>query len=144
MCVCVRVWALADTMRWEQMEGTGDVPSPRGSTSLVAFGPFLIMFGGFNGSVCFNDLFVFHIGTNRIARWSVAVALGLLHTLTNVVGCTESRQWKKWSVATGEWPTARAAIAASMIGNRICFFGGFSSDNNDFAELVVLEVAISD
>lgn len=70
--------------------------------------------------------------------------LSVCCTLTNVVGCTESRQWKKWSVATGEWPTARAAIAASMIGNRICFFGGFSSDNNDFAELVVLKVAISD
>jgi hypothetical protein len=106
-----------ETNTWQPIGMSGDIPSPRGSTSLCTYGQFLIMFGGFNGASSLNDVIAFNLKSN---------------------------EWRNCANATGEWPRARAGMGYTMINNRVFYFGGFSTDENDFAELLVLDIAISE
>jgi N-acetylneuraminic acid mutarotase len=88
-------------MKWTKIEGGGLAPSPRRGHSASLVGNNIFFFGGYNGSIFFNDLF--HFDTVRM-------------------------QWSKIQIS-GRAPCPRWLHAETVVGTDIYIFGGASVDS---------------
>ena len=54
-----------DTIDWIKTETHGDIPTPRSGHAVVAYGKFMLLFGGidFTEEADYNDLYVLNTGT---------------------------------------------------------------------------------
>ncbi|KAJ3173155.1 hypothetical protein HDU88_004616 [Geranomyces variabilis] len=91
-----------DTMFWIQVSTATQTPSPppRLGHTLTAVSTNVYLFGGLNGEVAYNDLWVFD---------------------------TVSRTWTLLQTS-GDIPSARSAHTATAYGTDIYIFGGFSRE----------------
>jgi len=89
-------------MTWTQLKSSGTTPQARGyHTSTLMKDRNIIIYGGSNGKVCFNDVYIFD-------------------TVSNF-----------WSKCVIENPSPRFAHAATLVGHNLFVFGGHNSKNYD-------------
>lgn len=126
---------------------SGDLPSPRACHTLTLLGNKAFMFGGYDGSKCFNDLDVLDLDTMTWLRPSVGGQLPLprnAQTVTVVgrrlflfgghsgnkhlkdlhVFDTETFRWSQ-PEAKGLIPPGLRGHTANLLGTRIFLFGGY-------------------
>jgi hypothetical protein len=91
-------WALdQNTLRWRQIQLTGDLISNRAHASATVAGKILYIFGGFNDPTYFNDLFAIDLST----------------------GVCQAIQ------ASGNMPTPRREAILEFYNGRLFLWGGF-------------------
>uniref|UniRef100_A0A0G4GSZ3 BTB domain-containing protein n=1 Tax=Chromera velia CCMP2878 TaxID=1169474 RepID=A0A0G4GSZ3_9ALVE len=135
-------------LTWDPVLTSGTAPSPRACHTLTKVGNKLYMFGGYDGSKCFNDIDILDLDTRF---WICGVAIKgtppqarNAHTMTPIetklylfgghsgnkhltdlhVFDTVSLEWTQPSI-TGNVPPGLRGHTANLIGHKIYLFGGY-------------------
>ncbi|KAJ2453540.1 hypothetical protein EV183_002179 [Coemansia sp. RSA 2336] len=98
-------------MYWSRRSTWGESPPKMRSQSMTAIGSSLYVFGGWNNSVCFNDVYVLD---------------------------TETMFWSRMQTTGDSVPPCRAHTATA-VGNRLFVFGG-GDGTQYFSDLYILNV----
>lgn len=136
---------------WKKIPQRGQIPSPRCGHRMVAFGNFLVLFGGGCGEQWdskFSDVFVYDTTTNEwvkpaitghapVCTFTVAFSAGVFlfifggqslndNNLTNELYCldTVSMTWTNVNTA-GSKPGARDMASGNVVGSAMYMFGGY-------------------
>ncbi|OLY78480.1 Tip elongation aberrant protein 1 [Smittium mucronatum] len=157
----VRV-AATDGPSWNFIETFGDVPSPRAGHSCNALHGKIYIYGGMNGEVCFNDLWVYTISEKR---WSQVVLRGATppprygHASSIVDDCIfimggrtmegqaitdffaykiHTQRWYTFPVQSSKWPH-RVDPVLSVFKNKLILFSGNATRSTDSNVLNLLD-----
>ena len=134
-------------MTWQRLEPSGFVPMSRACHSLSRVGRKLYLFGGYDGSRCFNDMDVFDLDTLRWSQTSVSGSIPLArnaHSVTTIgrklllfgghsgskhlsdvyYFDTANLHWSQPKSSGGSAPSLRGH-SATIVGNYLVIFGGY-------------------
>jgi len=96
--LCRGAW-LAGDMTWKKLDrAEGDIPTPRGGHSAVAYNNELIIFGGFDGKKHYNDIHALDIGMFSL------LSLRVVLPSSNTVG----RSCPQSAACGARWPSTAA------------------------------------
>jgi len=90
--------------RWEQINHTGDIYSPRTGHACVCDGEYFYLFGGTDGSARQSDVHICHM---------------------------ETREWQKIKT-NGIPPSARSGAQAVVLDRMVWFFGGYTKKDGEY------------
>ncbi|KAJ2762185.1 hypothetical protein IWQ56_005100 [Coemansia nantahalensis] len=107
---CAEPRAPTPAMYWSRQHARGAVPPAVRSQTMTAVGSKLYMFGGWNNSVCYNDVYVLD---------------------------TETMFWSRLATSGDDVPPCRAHTATA-VGDRLFVFGG-GDGTQYFSDLFVLD-----
>ena len=129
----------------QQLIPTNSGPQERGGLSLVSFNSSVILFGGYNSSVTFNDTWMFDLNSNtwrsdttfnsptgRYAHSGTVVDGKMLvfggHSGTGFLNdlWTYDPSNPTWTLSAAAGPSARQAHVASAVGDNLIIFGGYN------------------
>ena len=112
---------ITETLKWRKCNVTGaTIPPPRGGHCAVAVGDIMYMFGGFDGRVHYNDLWMLDTGWYRTRSF-------VLPSQLLISSCIVSWQWSI-PATTGAAPQVRSGHTATVLGSRMYIVGGCGSN----------------
>lgn len=121
-----------NTNKWSRPVVVGNIPKERFSHTCVSVGSQLILFGGFSGDgFRLADLHVLDTKAQQTFYPKFSKPTTNTNTPMNLIGWYEPQ-------TTGNKPSSRAALTATVIGTNIYYFGG-NDGQSLFNDLYILD-----